>query len=86
LISAEVEIANKSTFTIGGLGAHHPQAHLKMTVYKRDRDEPIWIETIEGDKSEKSTGITGFMSEAEMLQLARASAKTAFDKIGTEIK
>ena len=68
-----------------GFGPHHPEADIVMIVYKRDLDDPIWIERIEGPKME-STGITGFMSEQNLMDLGRKSADQAFARIGTKIE
>lgn len=86
LVAVEVKTEFAGGFKFLGLGGHHPQSTMRFKVYTRDNDEPAWTEWIQGDKTEESTGLTGFMSEEDMLKLARKSARQAFAKIGSEIK
>ena len=86
LIIAEVRTEIAGGFTINGFGPRKPVTRFDMKVYRRDQDEPIWLEGGEGEKSKESLGWIGPINEDRLKELSKESVASAFAKIGTEIK
>lgn len=86
IISSNVRVYNAGN-SVMGLGSRHPQANLSFAMYIKGRDEPVWFEgRVAGDESKESVGSTHFTDEEKTAKLSLASAKTAFERIGSEEK
>jgi hypothetical protein len=86
VVVAEVSTNIKGGFSLNGFGPRRPQSKFDMQVYRRDSKEPIWLEGVTGLKSEESLGWVGFIDEKRLAELSHDSAKSAFDRVGAEIK
>lgn len=86
VVVATVDVSVSGGFSLNGFGPRKPKSDFVMEVYRRDQKDPIWRESIDGEKSKESLGWIGFIDEDRLKTLARKSSLTAFERINTEIK
>jgi hypothetical protein len=81
IIAAQVYVDLKA-FTVMGVGNRYPQARVSFQVYRKGESAPIWYDgNLEGEKSSKSVGATGFFDEKLLNEMAVESSRSAFRRI-----
>jgi hypothetical protein len=83
VVVAQVRVGLNGNSMVG-VGDLYPQARVSFQVYSKGKEEPVWFDgEIAGEQSHESVGKTAFFDESQLSALAAQSAKTAFQKIGT---
>ncbi|MGE3975490.1 MAG: hypothetical protein AB7F59_13275 [Bdellovibrionales bacterium] len=86
IMVARVNVILNGT-SIMGLGSRYPQSKVSFFVYKKGVEKHIWFDGgIDGEESKTSVGGSAFIDETLLSNIAVASAKTAFAKIGPELR
>lgn len=84
LIMLKVNVFLKG-FAVAGIGERKPQANAHIEVFGKGTEKMIWFDTFEGEESKESVGMTGFINEKKLGELAVISAEAAFAKMGSKI-
>lgn len=86
LITAQVDVFLKGN-TVMGIGSRYPQARLSFQLYTPNADRADWFEgNLEGEEAKVSVGKTAFIDEKILNEQALLSARSAFNKIGSNPK
>lgn len=81
LVVAQIHVQLNGT-SVMGIGNKYPQSNIRLQMYKKGVESPVWQDGAQGEEMKESVGkSTLTMDVTKMNKLAAASAKSAFEQL-----